>query len=103
MAAAAAAIPATSHCPPVKTKSPPLSPFSAVAPSPFLAVSRLHIRLTLETIYEEETDHQEDSCIINETSACIINETSATSFFSTCNFFQLQKASEIRIEQVRSN
>lgn len=50
-----------------KTRRSVLSPCSAVAPAPFLAVSRLHVPATLETIYEEETDddHQaEEYCII---------------------------------------
>ncbi|KAG5515868.1 hypothetical protein RHGRI_036796 [Rhododendron griersonianum] len=39
--------------------SPKTTPFSAVLPPRFLPLSRLQIHITLETIYEEETNSGE--------------------------------------------
>ncbi|KAL5771906.1 hypothetical protein ACOSQ2_011830 [Xanthoceras sorbifolium] len=66
-----------------------MSPFSAVAPPPFLAVSRLNIRLTLETIYEEETeeDFNESTSSSSSSSCC---QTQNSFMMSTC-FFQVEK------------
>ncbi|KAH1048345.1 hypothetical protein J1N35_039129 [Gossypium stocksii] len=50
-------------CTPMACETPkatpqPLTPFSAVVPAPFIAVHRLHIDLTLETIHEEENEEE---------------------------------------------
>ncbi|KAK8524652.1 hypothetical protein V6N13_015667 [Hibiscus sabdariffa] len=37
---------------------PPLAPFSAVVPARFVAVSRLNIHITLETIHEEDNEEE---------------------------------------------
>ncbi|GMI93583.1 hypothetical protein HRI_003027600 [Hibiscus trionum] len=37
---------------------PPLAPFSAVVPVRFVAVSRLNIHITLETIHEEDSEEE---------------------------------------------
>ncbi|KAK8608199.1 hypothetical protein V6N13_023629 [Hibiscus sabdariffa] len=41
--------------------APPLSPFSAVVPARFVAVHRLNIHITLETIHEEENEEEFDT------------------------------------------
>ncbi|XVF40090.1 hypothetical protein PTKIN_Ptkin01aG0084100 [Pterospermum kingtungense] len=67
--------------PPTKAKTPPLTPFSAVVPAPFIAVSRLNIRITLETIHEDEEE------IIPKVSQ---NSSSTVAFASTC-FSEVKK------------
>ena len=59
-------------CPP-KAETPPLTPFSAVVPARFIAVPRLNIHITLETIHEEENEEE------------VSQNSSSTSFLSTCS------------------
>ncbi|KAK4858082.1 hypothetical protein QYF36_010787 [Acer negundo] len=71
-------------CPPKPDTQPlmTMTPFSAVAPPPFLAVSRQNIQLNLETIYEDkETDEE-------------IIESS-----TPCSQFQIQKPSGLHQSQ----
>lgn len=44
------------HLTPSAQPSPPLTPFSAIAPPPFGRISRPQIQITLHTIYEDETE-----------------------------------------------
>lgn len=37
----------------------PLTPFSAIAPSPLLVVSKFHVQISLQTIHEEEAPEDE--------------------------------------------
>ncbi|KAK2642949.1 hypothetical protein Ddye_024712 [Dipteronia dyeriana] len=70
-----------------------MTPFSAVAPPPFLAVSRQNIQLNLETIYE---DKETDEDIIESSTPCSQFQTqktssiTTTSFLSTC-FYKVEK------------
>ncbi|KAK8608200.1 hypothetical protein V6N13_023630 [Hibiscus sabdariffa] len=41
--------------------TPPLTPFSAIVPARFVAVHRLNIHITLETIHEEENEKEIDT------------------------------------------
>lgn len=48
-------------CTPMAGENPipqPLTPFSAVVPAPLIAVHRLNVHLTLETIHEEENEEE---------------------------------------------
>ncbi|GKU92624.1 hypothetical protein SLEP1_g6331 [Rubroshorea leprosula] len=83
-------------CPPTATESSPLTPFSAVAPPPFLAVSRLHIHITLETIHEEENEGEINELLPQNSSL------TSTPFSSTC-FLEVQKAPLSSYNQITSS
>lgn len=46
-----------------------LTPFSAVAPARFLTVHRLHVHMSLETIYEEETSEVDEFVELSQASS----------------------------------
>lgn len=72
-------------CPPNKAETPPLTPFSAVVPARFIAVSRLNIHITLETIHEDiENDEEEEISQLLEEVSQTSSSSSTTSFLSTC-------------------
>ncbi|KAF3449971.1 hypothetical protein FNV43_RR06050 [Rhamnella rubrinervis] len=50
------AIPVTTEPTLFPPKNSTLTPFSAIAPPPFLNAHKLHVHISLETIYEEETE-----------------------------------------------
>lgn len=60
-------------------KTSPLTPFSAVAPHRFVAVSRVHFKITLETICEEGA---EEECIE-------MSQNASSSIMSAC-FLEVQ-------------
>ncbi|XVE51649.1 hypothetical protein DITRI_Ditri02bG0058700 [Diplodiscus trichospermus] len=62
-----------------KAEAPPLTPFSAIVPARFIAVPRLNIHITLETIHEEENEEE----VMSQNS-------SSPSFLSTC-FLEVEK------------
>ncbi|KAG8637457.1 hypothetical protein MANES_15G124301v8 [Manihot esculenta] len=66
---------------PNHNKTSPRTPFSAVAPARLMRVSRVPIRITLETIYEEE--NEEEFCMD-------MDQSFSSSILSTC-FLQGQK------------
>ncbi|GMI77774.1 hypothetical protein HRI_001446700 [Hibiscus trionum] len=47
-------------CIPMAADTPPLAPFSAIVPVRFIAVHRINIHITLETIHEEENEDEID-------------------------------------------
>ncbi|KAK8629252.1 hypothetical protein V6N13_078101 [Hibiscus sabdariffa] len=74
-----------------KAETPALTPFSAVAPSRFIAVPRLNdIVVTLETIQEEENEEEISMDVSHNSSLSPSPPPSSSSLLSPC-FFEAKK------------
>ncbi|KAF3450550.1 hypothetical protein FNV43_RR06637 [Rhamnella rubrinervis] len=72
--------------PPVMAANSPLTPYSAVAPPQFLEVYKLHVHLSLETIYEEDSTEDDNFMGMFQASS-----TSPPSFMSSMCFLEVHK------------